>query len=167
MIAHLRSASVRLRLLIVVLGTASVWSMAGLGGRASEPLSAGAPQATPDENWKPEKITNLKVLPKDITPDQLVTVMKGFAESLNVECIFCHVGKIKDPLSAYDFASDNKEHKEVARNMIVMTNDINSKYPEGMGDDSSVENPKVTCATCHRRDRTPETELPPKQDTKQ
>jgi hypothetical protein len=46
--------------------------------------------------------------------------------------------------------------------MLTMTNDINTKYPEGMGDDASVDTPKVTCATCHRRDRTPETDLPPK-----
>jgi hypothetical protein len=90
-----------------------------------------------------------------------MTIMKGFAESLNVGCVACHKGKVDAPLSTFDFADDGKENKEVTRSMIAMTRDINTKYPEGMPDASEKE-PMVTCATCHRRNRHPETELPPK-----
>jgi hypothetical protein len=118
-------------------------------------------QEKSDENWKPEKLTNLKVLPKDTTPDQIVTIMKGYAESLNVGCVACHKGKVDAPLSTFDFADDGKENKDVTRSMIAMTRDINTKYPEGMPDATEKE-PMVTCATCHRRNRHPETDLPPK-----
>ena len=126
-------------------------------------ITAAAQEKKPhdDENWKPEKITNLKVLPKETTPDQIMTIMKGFAESLNVGCVACHKGKVDAPLSTFDFADDGKENKDVTRSMIAMTRDLNTKYPEGLPNASEKE-PAVTCATCHRRNRHPETELPPK-----
>jgi Photosynthetic reaction centre cytochrome C subunit len=123
--------------------------------------AASAQEKPQEEDWKPEKITNLKVLPKDTTPDQIVTIMKGFAEALNVGCVACHKGKVDAPLSTFDFPDDSKEIKEVTRNMILMTRDINTKYPDGMPE-ASEKNPLVTCATCHRRNRHPETDLPPK-----
>jgi hypothetical protein len=126
---------------------------------AAQPAAAGAQD---DANWKPEKLTNLTVLPKTTTPDQVMAIMREWNDALNVDCIFCHKGKLKAPLSTFDFADDSKEHKETTRSMLRMTNDINTKYPEGMGDDSTLEMPKVTCATCHRRARHPETDLPPK-----
>ena len=49
----------------------------------------------------------------------------------------------------------------MTRSMIAMTRDINTKYPEACRKASEKE-PLVTCATCHRRNRHPETELPPK-----
>ena len=114
-----------------------------------------------DENWKPEKITNLKVLPKDTTPDQIMTIMKAYAEALSVSCVGCHKGKVDSEYSEIDFADDSKENKEVSRSMILMTRDINTKYPDGLPEASEKE-PAVTCATCHRRNRHPETDLPPK-----
>jgi hypothetical protein len=120
-----------------------------------------AQEKTADENWKPEKLTNLKVLPKDTTPDQIMTIMKGYAESLSVGCVACHKGKVDAPLSTFDFADDGKENKDVTRSMIAMTRDINTKYPEGLPNASEKE-PGVTCATCHRRNRHPEVDLPPK-----
>ena len=121
------------------------------------------PAKPPDEDtFKPEKIENLKVLPKTSTPDQVMTVMREWNDALNVGCVFCHKGKLGAPLSTFDFVDDSKEHKEVTRNMLTMTNDLNTKYPEGMGDDAGIDTPKVTCATCHRRNRHPEKDLPPK-----
>jgi thioredoxin reductase len=119
------------------------------------------PKPHDHENWKPEKIENLKVLPKDTTPDQIMTIMKGYAEALNVSCVACHKGKVDAAYSEIDYVDDSKENKEVSRSMIVMTRDINTKYPEGLPEASEKE-PGVTCATCHRRNRHPETDLPPK-----
>lgn len=129
---------------------------------AAQQPPAQPPAAVSDENWKPEKLTNLTVLPKTTTPDEVMAVMKEWNEALNVDCVFCHKGKVDAPLSTFDFADDSKERKEVTRSMLLMTNDINTKYPDGMGDDASLASPKVTCATCHRRARHPEIELPPK-----
>jgi hypothetical protein len=149
----------RLQLLCATL---VVWSAVAALHAQQPPPTAPAAQAASDEDWKPEKLTNLKVLPKTTTPDEIIKIMRGFNESLNVECHFCHKGKMKAPLSTFDFPDDSKEHKEVTRSMLTMTNDINTKYAEGMGDDASVDTPKVTCATCHRRNRHPETDLPAK-----
>jgi hypothetical protein len=151
---------IRIQLLICAMLLVSAAALAVHAQQTPPPPAGG--QAVSDENWKPEKLENLKVLPKTTTPDEIIKIMRGFNETLNVECHFCHKGKMKAPLSTFDFPDDSKEHKEVTRNMLTMTNDINTKYPEGMGDDATVDAPKVTCATCHRRNRHPETDLPAK-----
>ena len=73
---------------------------------------------------------NLKLLP----PEHLMETMRAFQAALGVRCDFCHVQG--------DFASDEKPHKEIARTMIVMSRDINAKFPDGKV--------HVTCFTCHR-----------------
>ena len=60
---------------------------------------------------------NLQIFPKDITQQQLVGNMKGFAQALGVRCVHCHVGTDGQPLSTFDFASDAKESKKTARRM--------------------------------------------------
>ncbi len=129
---------------------------------AAQPPAQPSTKPPDEDTFQPEKIENLTVLPKTTTPDQVMTIMREWNEALNVGCVFCHKGKLGAPLSTFDFKDDSKEHKEVTRSMLTMTNDLNTKYAEGMGDDASIETPKVTCATCHRRNRHPETDLPPK-----
>jgi len=117
----------------------------------------------PMEHWKPEKLTNLKVLPKDTTPDQIMETMQHFRRSLNMGCLGCHKGQQGQPISTFDFADDSKENKEVARKMVKLTDDLNTKcadaYPDQ--DDTDKAKPRVTCATCHRGKRRPETDPPP------
>lgn len=130
------------------------------------PPGGGAPNGgPPQEHWKPEKLTNLKVLPKDTTPDQIMDIMQHFRRSLNLGCLGCHKGQQGQPISSFDFADDSKENKEIARKMVKLTDDLNTKYadayPEHDGADKG--KPKVTCATCHRGNRHPETEPPPQQ----
>src|SRR4029453_15848584 len=40
------------------------------------------------EDWKPDKLVNVEILPKTMGPDEVITLMKGFNASLNVECVF-------------------------------------------------------------------------------
>ena len=63
----------------------------------------------------PEEFTNLEVLSEDISRGELVGMMRGFAGALGVRCNFCHVGEDPSNLDNYDFASDEKESKVVAR----------------------------------------------------
>lgn len=131
----------------------------------AQPGQQGPPRQGPgpnpaDRDWKPEKITNLKVLPKDTTPEQIMEIMRHYTQSLGAGCVMCHKGQVGQPFSTFDFADDAKENKEVARNMIRMTNDINSKYPEAFPE-ATPGDPPVTCATCHRRTRHPEKDPPP------
>ena len=57
----------------------------------------------------PDEFTNLKVLPKEISRRELVSIMRGFAGALGVRCKHCHVGENPDSFEGYDFASDDPE----------------------------------------------------------
>jgi hypothetical protein len=100
---------------------------------------------------------NLQVFPKDITQPQLVGNMKGFAQALGVRCTHCHVGEEGQPLSTFDFASDAKPTKLMARKMLAMVHRINEQE-FGIKEFKDV---KVTCFTCHRGSTKPLTEPPP------
>ena len=73
---------------------------------------------------------NLKVLPTE----GLQPTMVSFNAGLGVMCTFCHVQG--------DFPSDDNPNKNIARAMIRMAGDINSKFPDGKA--------HVSCFTCHR-----------------
>ncbi|HEY3052629.1 MAG TPA: c-type cytochrome [Thermoanaerobaculia bacterium] len=81
---------------------------------------------------------NVQVL-KGLTPGQLIRTMQFIAASLGVNCDFCHV--IKSPTDR-DFASDDKEEKRTAREMMHLVIDTNAKFFH--------ERPMVSCVTCHR-----------------
>lgn len=98
---------------------------------------------------------NLKVLPKDITAQQLGAIMRGFAINTGSRCFSCHVGEVEADLSTYDFSLDDKEKKHKARVMLQMVNDINENLAEKL-DIPADELVKVDCATCHRGQVKPE-----------
>jgi len=103
---------------------------------------------------------NLKILPQDITPQQLDSVMAHFSDALNVSCDFCHV-KPKNPNDDPDYASDDNKHKLVARQMMEMTYEINDKYFDYTGAKRTIETPlMVTCYSCHNGNKVPETQAP-------
>ena len=87
---------------------------------------------------------NLKVL----TPENYMDNMRAFVPALGLAdkggCNFCHV--------ADDRSSDMKQEKVMARMMIQMVGDINSKFPDGKV--------HVTCFTCHRGSTEPLTAPP-------
>jgi hypothetical protein len=94
---------------------------------------------------------NLKVLPKNISAEELDSIMDGFKAALNVKCDFCHAQRKDDP-KKLDFGSDDKPEKEIARGMLRMTSKINKKFFKFKGGkeaDGSAILPPVTCMTCH------------------
>jgi Photosynthetic reaction centre cytochrome C subunit len=109
------------------------------------------------EDWKPDKLVNVEILPKDMAPDAVITVMKAYNAALNVDCVFCHKGQVGKPWSTYDFTDTSKKRHETARLMMRTTDELNEKFKD-LGDMG--EELKVTCATCHRRSRHPEIEPP-------
>lgn len=131
--SHVKKISVILSLIaFVVLGIAA--------GRPSEKI----------------KERNLQVLPKDISEEKLDSIMDTYKMALGVKCNFCHV---KNELTReFDYASDNKPEKEIARNMMRMTIDINKKYfnYNNVSDAELVE--AVSCKTCHRGEPHPSVE---------
>ena len=70
---------------------------------------------------------NLKVLPKDISNADLDSVMETYSKHLNVSCDFCHA-ESKTNKNDLDYASDDKPEKEITRQMMRMTADINKDY---------------------------------------
>jgi len=110
--------------------------------------------ATPLHAQIPDKFTNLKVVPKDISKDELIDVMRGFSSALGVRCGFCHARKDPSPQSEFDWASDSKPEKETARVMMRMTRLINTEQiPKITTKDS--DRVEVKCATCHHGQERP------------
>lgn len=110
--------------------------------------------------YKPVKETqsewkNLKVLPQNISEDSLNFIMRTFNTSLGVRCNYCHAAKADDA-TKLNFASDTKKSKLIARGMLEMTNDINSKYflPHAP-DPKPKQVTMVYCITCHRGNTNP------------
>ena len=88
---------------------------------------------------------NLQVLPSNISHDELIATMRGFARALGTRCDHCHVPNPPGSKEQFNFASDAKKEKNIARTMLRMTRAINSDYlprvdPRGQ---------KVACITCH------------------
>lgn len=94
----------------------------------------------------PDKFTNLKVLPPDISKAELMQTMRGFAFALNVRCPYCHVERSSKDLDL-DFAADDKQPKKTARIMLTMTAAINRDYVGKIGKPEPI---RVQCVTCHR-----------------
>ena len=93
-------------------------------------LYAQDPPKPEQKKGPPPAPKNLKLL----QASEIRATMGAFRVALGEQCTFCHVKG--------DNASDDNPHKETARKMIVMTREINAKFPDGKE--------HVTCFTCHR-----------------
>lgn len=91
---------------------------------------------------------NLKVLPKDISNADLDSVMETYSKHLNVSCDFCHA-ESKTNKNDLDYASDDKPEKEITRQMMRMTADINKDYFNYTIIYKAGEKMAVSCYTCH------------------
>ncbi|MDF2190879.1 c-type cytochrome [Paraflavitalea sp. CAU 1676] len=105
-------------------------------------LAGIAASAPPKPTYK-----NLKVLPKNITHDELDKVMDEWKAALGVRCNYCHSPRKDDP-KKMDFASDDKPEKDIARKMYQMTARINKKYFHYKQGDTTAIAP-LSCVTCH------------------
>jgi Photosynthetic reaction centre cytochrome C subunit len=124
--------------------TLTVLSPSALLGQEAPP----APGATHQPMMMPKPV-NLKVLPKDISSEQLMKIMFGFNQALGVKCTFCHAQEAG--ANHPNFASDAKPEKSTARTMISMTNEINAKYMSQIHDPDAMEEQKtLACSTCHK-----------------
>lgn len=118
-----------------------------------------ADQVTPEASSASPEVqeehlfTNLRVLPKDISKDDLSGIMLESLRGLGLPrrqsqgCLFCHVGDSETPSDSWDFASDAKPEKRKAREMLAMTADINRRL--GGLEHRVAPDLEVTCYTCH------------------
>jgi tetratricopeptide (TPR) repeat protein len=111
-------------------------------------LATGATAQTPAPP-QPAAMTNLQIYPKDMPRADVVATMQGFVQALGVQtaggCGYCHAGTAP----AFDFASDVKPAKTVARKMILMSREITAKLPDATGKPAA-DVARLRCATCHR-----------------
>ena len=126
--------------------------------------SAQAPQAAPPAAAAQEDHhshshpapTNLKVLPKDMTGEEVHELMEKWEADLGGHCSTCHAADPKNigpnGRPRLNYADDSKPEKATARLMYTMTEEINGKYIAHI--DSSGQ--PVTCGTCHRGHLGPE-----------
>ncbi len=118
---------------------------------------AQAPQTPgPKHEHEHPTPTNLKVLPKEMTGDQVHDLMHEWEADLGVTCKTCHVENPKDigpnGRPRLDYAADVKQEKSSARIMYKMLDDINTNYV-GKIENSGMP---VTCGTCHQGHLNPE-----------
>jgi hypothetical protein len=108
--------------------------------------------------------TNLKVLPKDMTGEQVHELMHKWEASLGAECSTCHAADLKNigpnGKPRLNFADDSKPEKTTARLMYRMVEEINTNYV-GKIENSGVP---VSCGTCHRGHLDPPIFTPLKSD---
>lgn len=99
--------------------------------------------------FPPDSTVNLQVLPKDMPVRDVINTMRGFTSALGVRCQYCHVGEEGEPLSEFDFVSDDMPAKVKAREMLKMAAAINRDWLAGL---PKRTNPTVDvqCMTCHR-----------------
>ena len=123
--------------------------MLGIVGAIALITLGPTPAVHAQEQWSwPEKPENLQVLPKDWPGTRLRPVMMGFSRALGVRCSHCHKGEEGQPLSTYDFASDENPNKDRAREMLRMLGTINDHLDEI--EPSGDRRINMWCHTCHR-----------------
>jgi hypothetical protein len=109
-------------------------------------LGSGLAAQTP-RKFPPDSLVNVRVLPGETPVTQLIGTMRNFTSYLGVRCQYCHVGEEGQPLEEFDFASDEKRTKLVARQMIQMVEEINRRLDTIPG--RITPGLQVTCGTCH------------------
>lgn len=142
-----------LRLLVITLACASAFVVI-IKVRAEHdsssltsipPKPAQTPAVTAAQQDKPtEQVQkNIKVL-TGLPQWQLIPVMNYMAASMGRRCNFCHVNNN----GQWDYASDDKQEKNTAREMIKLVLDVNKNTFKG--------NTEVGCYTCHRGRNNPQ-----------
>ncbi len=122
-----------MRRLIASVGIIVLPALAGAQGQAKFP---------------PDSLVNVHVIPRATPVINVIGTMRNFTSYLGVRCQYCHVGEEGQPINQFNFVSDEKRAKVVARQMMLMVQEINRRLdslPTGMG--AKVQ---VTCNTCHR-----------------
>ena len=139
--------------------------LAGMRAQAPQGPQSSAERPSPASHSTFPVPTNLRVLPKNLSGQQVHDIMEQWAHSLGVRCDSCHSEVIdavnQDGRPRLNFADDSKPMKAVARIMYTMTDKINADYVAKV-DGSGLP---VTCGTCHRGEISPEpfTMQPPAQ----
>jgi len=161
----LKPSSLSLPTAVVALMTAAVLAVTTVAQAPQGPPQQGG--ARPPRSYPAP--TNLKVLPKDMTGQQVHETMEGWAGALGVHCDYCHAADPAGPgpngRPRLKFEDDSKDEKKMARIMYTMTEDMKANYIKKVADMDKMAEPAapLTCGTCHRGHEDPEAYVPPKE----
>jgi len=122
------------RLAALVFGTAAPVVLLGAVGFSQQNGSQASPPP----------FKNVRLL-KGLSHEDLIARMRIFNASLGVECTFCHVRNADHT----GWELDTKPEKRTARQMILLTEDLNKHQRVIAG--------KATCFMCHHGQREPQT----------
>lgn len=101
-------------------------------------------------NQRPPKVLkNIKAFPSTMTYNEVDHEMDIFKVALGVKCNYCHA-QTKESAPRLDMSSDDNPTKEIARDMIRMTRDLNEKYMSKLAHNNKEPLQTITCNTCHR-----------------
>lgn len=158
----MKTSSPSLRAAVTTLLCAALSIVTFAQSPQSQPPASGASEHHHHDEPAP---TNLKVLPKTMTGEQVHELMHGWAAALGTECSTCHAAdptrKTPNGRPALNFADDSKPEKNSARLMYRMVEDINKNYVS-MVEKEGDEGHPVSCGTCHRGHVEPPLFVPPK-----
>jgi hypothetical protein len=98
--------------------------------------------------FPPDSLVNTRVISHATPVISVIGTMRNFTSYLGVRCQYCHLGEEGLPLTQFDFVSDQKRTKLVAREMMRMVDEINHRLDSLPGRASP--GLQVTCNTCHR-----------------
>lgn len=99
-----------------------------------------------------EKVFKNIQMMKTVPAGRLLAIMEmGYARSLGVSCAHCHAPE--------KWESDEKNTKQIARDMATMVTAINGQLLKNIKNLKS-ETPTVNCTTCHRGQVKPALNLP-------
>jgi len=143
----------------IALLTATVFTVATASQAPQAPATGTA--STPPAQARPNRApTNLQVLPKDTTSQQLREIMAQWNAALGVQCNACHTEDAKNlgPNGKPRLlcADDTKPEKTTTRTMYKLTGTINQSVSK-IGSSGT----QVNCGTCHRGHLTPEAFVAP------
>ncbi len=141
--------------------TALVSTLFAVATFAQTPAAQQPPAGEAPHHHEEPAPTNLKVLPKTMTGEQVHDLMHKWEASLGAECSTCHTADPKNigpnGKPRLNFADDSKPEKNTARLMYQMVEQINTNYV-GKIENSGVP---VSCGTCHRGHLDPPIFSPP------
>ena len=100
-------------------------------------------------NQVDHKLKNLKVFPANSSYDSVDHVMDAYKVELGVKCNYCHAPS-KDNPRQRDMASDANPKKDISRDMMRMTEEMNKKYIQHIPHADTITVQHITCVTCHR-----------------
>jgi Photosynthetic reaction centre cytochrome C subunit len=143
--------------------TALVSTLLAVATFAQTPAAQQPPDGEAHHHHDEPAPTNLKVLPKTMTGEQVHDLMHKWEASLGAECSTCHAADPKNigpnGKPRLNFADDSKPEKNTARLMYQMVEEINTNYVDKV-ENSGVP---VSCGTCHRGHLDPPIFSPPKE----